>query len=440
MNHKKEKIGVGLIGFGTIGTGVVRILTANADEIKRRLGVPLSVVKIADLDIHRDRGVSVPPGLLTTQAEEVIRHPEVGIVVELIGGFQPAKDLILKALEHGKPVVTANKALLAEHGEELYQAAERAGVDLGFEASVGGGIPIIRSLKEGLAANRIQSIYGIINGTANYILTKMTEERRLFVEVLREAQAAGYAEADPSLDVDGHDSACKLAILVTLAFGTPVDIKAVYTEGIATVSPMDIEFAKEFGYRIKLLAIAKMTDGRIEARVHPTMVPEDHLIATVKGVFNAIYIVGDAVGETLFYGKGAGAMPTGSAVVSDLMEVARNLLHGAGGRVPPTAYHVRGRERLRIKPMEEIESLYYLRFMALDKPGVLSHISGILGKYNISISSVLQKARHAGQTVPVVMMTHKATERDVRKALTEIDRLPDVSEPACLIRVEGEEE
>ncbi len=439
MMQKKEKIGVGLLGFGTIGTGVVRILTANAHEIQRRLGVPLSVVKIADFDIHRDRGVSVSPGLLTTQAEEVIGHPAVDIVVELIGGFQPAKDLILKALASGKPVVTANKALLAEHGEELYQAAERAGVDLGFEASVGGGIPIIRSLKEGLAANRIQSIYGIINGTANYILTKMTEEGRPFVEVLREAQAAGYAEADPSLDVDGHDSAHKLAILVTLAFGTPVDIKAVYTEGIATVSPMDIEFAKEFGYRIKLLAIAKMVNGQIEARVHPTMVPEDHLIATVKGVFNAIYIVGDAVGETLFYGKGAGAMPTGSAVVSDLMEVTRNLLHGTGGRVPPTAYHVRGRERLRIKPMEEIESLYYLRFMALDKPGVLSHISGILGKYSISISSVLQKARHAGQTVPVVMMTHKATERDVRKALAEIDRLQDVSEPTGLIRVEGEE-
>ena len=440
MKQKLKAIGVGIIGFGTVGIGVVRTLIDNSNEIQRRLGVPLKLVKIADLDIRRDRGVTVDPKILTTDADEVIQNPNVHIVVELIGGFQPAKDLMVKALAAGKPVVTANKALLADQGEELYQAARMAQLDLGFEASVGGGIPIIRAIREGLAANHIQSIYGIINGTANYILTKMTEEGKPFAEVLQEAQAKGYAEADPSLDVDGHDSAHKLAILASLSFGTPVDIKSVYTEGIAEISLRDIEFAKEFGYRIKLLAIAKMTDKQIEIRVHPTMIPESQLIATIRGVFNAIYISGDAVGETLYYGKGAGAMPTASAVVGDLIEIARNLLSGISCRVPPTAYSEQGRSPLGIKPMEEIECPYYLRFMVLDKPGVLSRISGILGKYSISISSVLQKARHAGHAVPLVMMTHRAIERNVKTALDEINQLSDVTEPTILLRVEGEKQ
>ena len=434
---QRVKIGVGLIGLGTVGTGVAKILTHNAGEIRRRLGVPLELVQAADLDITRDRGVAFAPGVLTPRAEDVLRHPEVDIVVELIGGTQPAKDLILKALALGKPVVTANKALLAEHGEEIYDRAQEKGVDLGLEGAVGGGIPIIRAIKEGLAANRIQSTYGIINGTANYILSKMTEDRRPFAEVLQEAQAKGYAEANPSFDVDGIDSAHKLAILVALAFGTPVDVKAVYTEGITRVAPIDIEYAKEFGYRIKLLAIAKLANGEIEARVHPTMVPEDELIATVNGVYNAIFVAGDAVGETLFFGKGAGALPTGSAVVGDLIEIGRNLLTGSAGRVPPMAFH--SRHQLRIRPMDEITSLYYLRFTVLDRPGVLSRISGILGKHDISISSVLQRSRHASQAVPVVVTTHQARERDVRSALAEIDRLPDVTEKTVLIRVEGEE-
>lgn len=439
-SQKKQKIGVGLIGFGTVGTGVVRILADRADAIRRRLGVSLELVKIADLDLKRDRGVAVRPEVLTPRAEEVIGHPEVDIVVELIGGYEPARTLILKAIEKGKSVVTANKALLAVHGEELYRAAQKAGVDLGFEASVGGGIPIIRTMKEGLAANKILSIYGIINGTANYILSRMTEERRPFAEILAEAQARGYAEADPRFDVEGIDSSHKLAILVTLAFGTPVELQSIYTEGITGITPTDIEYAKEFGYRIKLLAIAKAGDNQIEVRVHPTMIPEGYLMATVNGVYNAIYIVGDAVGNTLFYGQGAGAMPTGSAVVSDLMEAGRNLLHHSVGGVPPTGFDPDRREFLKIKPIEEIRSFYYLRFMALDKPGVLSRISGVLGKYNISISSMIQKGRKIGGAVPVVMMTHKALERDVRQALIEIDRLPDVSEKTVLIRVEGEEE
>jgi homoserine dehydrogenase len=468
---KKEKIGVGLIGFGTVGTGMVKILKGNANEIQRRLGAPLSLVKIADPDLKRDRGIAVPPGLLTTRAEEVIGHPEVDIVVELIGGYEPARTLILQAIGQGKSVVTANKALLAAHGEEIYTAAEKAGVDLGFEGSVGGGIPIIRAMREGLAANRVLSIYGIINGTANYILSKMTEEGRSFAEVLKEAQQKGYAEANPSLDVDGLDTAHKLAILVALAFGTPVDLKAIYTEGITPITPMDIEFAKELGYRIKLLAIAKRDEGRhpampgaaagsggiggsaeggphgppdmkdeIEVRVHPTMVWAEEPIATIHGVYNAIYVVGDAVGETLFYGKGAGAMPTGSAVVGDLMEIARNLISGTKRRMPPSGWPSEGRKTLRIRPMEEIETLYYLRFMALDKPGVLSQISGVLGRHNISIASVLQKGRKADGAVPLVMMTHRARERDVRQALVEINELSSISEKTALIRVEGEDE
>lgn len=427
------------MGFGTVGAGVIRILLSNAGEIRRRLGVPLELIKVADLDIRKDRGIPLESDLLTTSADDVINHPDIQIVVELMGGHHPAKDLIIKALSAGKSVVTANKSLLAEHGEELWRIAQEKGLDLGFEASVGGGIPVIRAIREGLAANRFQSVFGIINGTANYILTKMTEEGRTFEEVLREAQAAGYAEANPSLDVDGFDTAHKLSILVTLCFGTPVRIESIHTEGISGISTTDIAFAKELGFRIKLLAIAKRADDRIEARVHPTLIAEDHLISTVRGVFNAIYIVGDAVGETLFYGKGAGALPTGSAVVGDVIEAARNLMKGAAGRVPVTGYDEKGRQALAIKPMESIECAYYLRFMALDKPGVLSRIAGVLGQNNISISSVLQKTRHAGHAVPVVMMTHRAIERNIRSALGEIDAMPDISEKTCLIRVEGEE-
>jgi len=439
-----SRIGVGLIGFGTVGAGVVKILRQNAALIRRRVGVPVELVRIADLDITKDRGVPVAPGLLTTDARAVLDDPAVDIVLELIGGYDTAKRMILGAMAGGKSVVTANKALLAVHGEEIFEAAARHKVDLGFEASVGGGIPVIRALTEGLAANTILSIYGIINGTSNYILSRMTKEAHGFQEVLAEAQRAGYAEADPTFDVAGTDSAHKLAIMVNLAYGTPVNFKDVYTEGIQRLTPLDIAYAREFGYTIKLLGIAKFLnqeqEGEIEARVHPTMIPSESPIAQVEGVYNAIQLVGDAVQDIVLYGQGAGSLPTGSAVVSDVIDIARNLLRGASGRVPPASFQREQRRPLRLRPIEDIASLYYLRFMVLDRPGVLSQIAGVLGQQGISISSVLQKGRKEGQTVPVVIMTHQATERHVQAALREIDRMPFISEPTTLIRVEGHDE
>ncbi len=436
----KTRIGVGLIGFGTVGAGVVRILLQNASLIQRRVGVPLELVRVADLDVTRDRGVTLSPGILTTDARDVLDDPAIDVVLELIGGYGVAKQVILDAMARGKHVVTANKALLAVHGEEIFEAAARHHVDLGFEASVGGGIPVIRALTEGLAANTILSIYGIINGTSNYILSRMTSQGHGFQEVLAESQRAGYAEADPTFDVEGIDSAHKLSIMVSLAYGTPVNVKEVYTEGISHLAPLDITYAKEFGYTIKLLGIAKFSDGEVEARVHPTMIPSSSPIAQVDGVYNAIQLVGDAVADIVLYGQGAGAMPTGSAVVSDVIAIARNLLTGSTGRVPPASFQQDQRRPLRIRPMEEITSLYYMRFMVLDEPGVLSKISGVLGDHRISISSVIQQGRKEGQTVPVVIMTHRASERNVQAALREIDPMAFVSEPTTLIRVEGRDE
>ncbi|MBA5869094.1 MAG: homoserine dehydrogenase [Nitrospira sp. CR2.1] len=436
----KTEIGVGLIGFGTVGSGVARVLIENAELIRRRVGVPIKLVRIADLDITRDRGIVIPPGVLTTDIQQVLTDPRVDIVIELMGGYDLAKRVILDAVQRGKHVVTANKALLAVHGEEIFAAASRHGIDLGFEASVGGGIPVIRALTEGLAANNIQSIYGIINGTSNYILSRMTSEGQRFDVVLEEAKRAGYAEADPTFDVAGIDSAHKLTIMVSLAYGTPVNFKEIYTEGITALTPLDIAYAKEFGFTIKLLAIAKYSEGEIEARVHPTMVPSASQIAKVDGVYNAIQLVGDAVEDVVLYGRGAGSMPTGSAVVSDVMSIARDMLKSATGRVPPASYQPGERRPLRMRPMEEITSLYYIRFMVLDRPGVLSKIAGVLGHYGISISSVLQQGRKEGQTVPVVIMTHMAKERDIQNALRDINPMPYISEPTTLIRVEGRDE
>jgi homoserine dehydrogenase len=436
----KSRIGVGIIGFGTVGAGTAKVLQDNAALIRRRVGVPVELVRIADLDITRDRGVSLPSGVLTTDAKQVLNDPAVDIVIELIGGYDTAKRIILDAIATGKHVVTANKALLALHGEEIFEAASRKGVDVGFEASVGGGIPVIRALTEGLAGNTLQSIYGIINGTSNYILSRMTHDGHGFEAVLKDAQQAGYAEADPTFDVEGIDSAHKLAILVSLAYGTPVNFKEIYTEGITHITPTDIAYAKEFGFTIKLLGIAKLVDGEVEARVHPTMLPSASPIAQVEGVYNAIQLVGDAVGDVVLYGRGAGSMPTGSAVVSDVIAIGRNLLKGAIGRVPPASFQQDQRRPLRMKPMEEISSLYYLRFMVVDRPGVLAQIAGELGRCGISISSMLQQGRREGQTVPVVIKTHMAQERDVQTALREINRKPFVSEPATLIRVEGKDE
>lgn len=440
----KSQIGIGLVGFGTVGTGVVKILSQNAALIQRRVGVPVKLVRIADLDIVKDRGVAVPASVLTTDVRALLDDPAVDIVLELIGGYDMAKRVILDAMAKGKSVVTANKALLAVHGEELFDAAARHGVDLRFEASVGGGIPVIRALTEGLAANALLSMYGIINGTSNYILSRMTREGHSFDEVLAEAQRAGYAEADPTFDVAGIDSAHKLAIMVNLAYGTPVNFKELYTEGITRLTPVDIAYAKEFGYTIKLLGIAKLVDrdgeAEIEARVHPTMIPSDSPVAQVEGVYNAIQLVGDAVKDVVLYGQGAGSLPTGSAVVSDVIDIARNLLCQASGRVPAASFQRDQRRPIRLRPIENIASLYYLRFMVLDRPGVLSQIAGVLGHHGISISSVLQKGREEGQTVPVVIMTHTAVERHVQAALRDIDRMPFISEPTTLIRVEGHDE
>ena len=431
----RNSINVGIIGFGTVGTGTARILIENAEIIRRRLGVPVALKRISDLDIKRDRGIALGEAKLTTDAREIISDPDIDVVAELMGGYTPAREFILEAIRNGKHVVTANKALLAVHGEELYQAAEKAGVTIGYEASVAGGIPILRSLAEGLAANRIESIYGIVNGTCNYILTLMTNEGRKFDEVLKEAQAKGYAEADPTFDIEGIDSAHKLAILTMLAFGTPVRLEDVYTDGISKITPLDIEFAKDLGCRIKLLAITKMVNGEVEARVHPTMVPEDFPIATVDGVFNALFVKGNAVGNTLFYGRGAGDMPTGSAVVADIMDIGRDILAGSRNRMPAAAF--RERVPLKVRKMDDITSSYYLRFAAIDKPGVLSRISGVLGKHNISIESMIQKGRKEAQAVPLVMMTHEAVERDVRKALIEINGMDCVGGPTMVIRMEG---
>jgi homoserine dehydrogenase len=413
----KNKISVGLIGFGTVGTGAYRILTENADIIRERLGVPVEVKRIATRDLKRDRGIAVPPGVLTDNPAAIVEDPEIDIVAELIGGRQPAK------------------ALLASDGAEIHAAARRAGLAIGFEGSVGGGVPVIKALGESLAANRILSLYGIINGTTNYILTKMTEEDRPFADVLAEAQQAGYAEADPTFDVGGIDTAHKLTVLVNLCFGASITADDVFTEGIVSVSPVDIDFGKEFGYRVKLLAIAKLRGGAIEARVHPTMVPEDYPIAKVGGVYNAIQIVGDACGDIMLYGRGAGAMPTGSAVVADIMDIGRGILVEPARRLPARV----GSGAVPLRSMDEVESIYYVRFMVLDRPGVLSQISGVFGRQNISIASVIQRGRKQGGAVPLVIMTHTARERDMRQALGGIRALDTVTEEPVLIRVEGED-
>ncbi|RLD99254.1 MAG: homoserine dehydrogenase [Aquificota bacterium] len=428
------RIGVGLVGFGTVGTGVVRILTEKGELLRERLGADLELVKIADVDLERPRSVQVDPSLLTTDAREVIHHSQVDVVVELVGGIEPAKTFILEALRAGKPVVTANKALLAEAGEEILQALEETGLDLGFEASVAGGIPILKALREGLVANTIARIYGIINGTANYVLTMMEKEGLSFQEALTDAQAKGYAEADPTLDISGMDAAHKAAILATMAFGRYFKAQEVYVEGIDRVDSKDILYAQELGYRVKLLAIIK-GGKQVEIRVHPTMIPLDHSLAKVEGVFNAVYVEGDGVGPAMFYGRGAGEMPTASAVVADVVDIARDLLKGVGRRVPPFSYDRLDR-KVEIKPMDEVVTRYYMRFTAQDRPGVLSKISGILASRQISIESVIQKGRREEGTVPVVMMTHEAMERDVREALEEIDQLDVIGKRTVLIRVE----
>ncbi|HXX80423.1 MAG TPA: homoserine dehydrogenase [Thermodesulfovibrionales bacterium] len=437
----KDRITAGLIGFGTVGTGTVRILLDNKAILSERIGFDIVLRKIADKDIHRDRGIVLPNGMLTHNAEEILNDPEIDIVVELVGGIHPAKEFILGAIQRKKHAVTANKALLATEGNEIFSEADKAGVGVGFEASVAGGIPIIKVLREGLVANNVVAIYGIINGTSNYILTKMTNERVEFSAALEEAQRLGYAEADPTFDIEGIDSAHKLTILSSLAYGIPLSFGEVYKEGITKITSQDIEFASELGYKVKLLAITKASKGGIEMRIHPTMIPDEYLISKVDGVFNAVYVEGDAVGSTLYYGRGAGDMPTGSAVVADIVDIGRTIISGGSQRIPGIpGVRTKGAGKRRIKKMEDVESMYYFRFSALDKPGVLSKISGILGNYNISIASVIQKGRRIGGSVPLVVLTHRAKEKDVLHALKEIDNLAVVSDKTLFIRVEGREE
>ena len=438
-------INVGIIGFGTVGTGTAKILLENKDVISQRTGFDINLKKIADLDIEKSRGIKLPEGILTTNADDILNDPEINIVIELIGGIHPAKELILRAIRNNKHVVTANKALIATEGNEILAEAEKHGVEIGFEASVAGGIPIIKIIKEGLVANRILAVYGIINGTSNYILTKMTDEGLEFSDALKEAQRLGYAEADPTYDIEGIDSAHKLAILASLAYDIPLSFNDVYKEGITRITSQDIGFAGELGYKIKLLAIAKASDNMVELRVHPTMVPKDYLISKVDGVFNAIYVQGDAVGDTLYYGRGAGDMPTGSAVVSDVVDIGRRIMiQDTGYRIQDKKYRasciVHHASSIKIKKIEDIEAMYYFRFTAFDKPGVLSNISGVLGSYNISITSVIQKGRRLGEAVPLIVLTHTAKEKDVIKAVAEIDRLSVVADKTLYIRVEGKEE
>ncbi len=445
-------INVGIIGFGTVGTGTAKILLENKDVISQRTCFDINLKKIADLDIKKSRGIKLPEGILTTNADDILNDPEINIVIELIGGMHPAKELILKAIRNKKHVVTANKALIATEGNEILAEAEKHGVEIGFEASVAGGIPIIKILKEGLIANRILAVYGIINGTSNYILTKMTDEGLEFSDALKEAQRLGYAETDPTYDIEGIDSAHKLAILASLAYNIPFSFNDVYREGITRITSQDIGFAGELGYKIKLLAIAKATPpsppllrggewgGEVELRVHPTMVPKDYLISKVDGVFNAIYVQGDAVGDTLYYGRGAGDMPTGSAVVSDVVDIGKKIVRSQESGVRSKKAVRIPRSELKVKGIEDIEAMYYFRFTALDKPGVLSNISGVLGSYNISITSVIQKGRSVGEAVPLIVLTHTAKEKDVVSAVTEIDKLSVVADKTLYIRVEGKEE
>ncbi len=434
-----KTIDIGLLGLGTVGSGVVRLLQENAGRLERKIGARLRIRRIAVRDPARARPVAVDARLLTANAAEVVADPAIQIVVEVMGGIDPARAYCLEALERGKHVVTANKALLATHGLALSRAATEHRVDLGFEASVCGGIPVIRLLKEGLVANRITSLMGIINGTCNYILTRMTEEGRPFAEVLAEAQAKGYAEADPSLDVGGVDAAHKVQILASIAYDTVIPFEQISVEGIEAVTPADIAYARELGYRIKLLAIAKESGGELEVRVHPTLIPADHLLASVGGVYNAIWLHGDAVGSQMFSGRGAGQMPTASAVVSDVAEVACDIVYRRPSRPSPLGLPSE-KGALRLRDMARVRSCYYLRVMAIDKPGVLSKVSGILGHHNISIASVIQKGRGAQAAVPVVFMTHAAPEGDMRKALKGIDHLDMVTQQTTCLRVEGEEE
>ncbi len=429
-----RKINVGIIGFGTIGSGVVKALKSRRAFLREKTGVDISVARICDKDLKTKRPVKVDKKILTRSVPKVLYDPKIHIIVELVGGIRPAKDIVLEALRYGKHVVTANKALLSDSGDEIFGLANKLGLAVGFEASVGGGIPIIRALREGFVADRINLIYGIINGTSNFILSKMADEGLSFQDALLLAQSKGYAERDPFLDISGGDSSHKLSILAMLGFGVSVKPKAIYTEGIADIEPADIEFAKQAGYAIKLLAIAKRSQDALELRVHPTLIPQSHLLASVNGVYNAIFVNGDLVGDNLFYGQGAGASPTSSAVVSDIVAISKSLCCARSKSCDQVTVR---KDVKSIKNMSDVRTKFYVRFTAVDKPGVLAKISGVLAKYKISISNVTQKPGKAGNVVPIVIMTHEALESGMAAALKEIDSLGMIKKRSVRIRIEG---
>ncbi|MBF0155790.1 MAG: homoserine dehydrogenase [Magnetococcales bacterium] len=432
-----EELRIGVLGFGTVGTGTVRLLLTNGELLAQRTGVRFRLVRIATLDPQGDRGLDLAGIEVTDDAWKVVDGDDIDVVVEVMGGLEPAGSLVLRALRNGKPVVTANKALLAQRGEGLIAEALRSGVELGFEAAVAGAVPVIKALKESLAANRIQQVYGILNGTCNYILTEMREKGLPFATVLGEAQRLGFAEADPSFDVDGIDAAHKLTILASLAFGTPLDFERVTVEGIRHVSDVDIAWATEMGYRIKLLAMARRSGDEIELGVRPVLVADASMVATVEGVFNAVFIEGDFSGTTMYYGRGAGERPTASAVVADLVEIGRNRRSGARGRVPTLSILPQHLVPLPVRDSREQSGEYYIRLEVRDRPGVLAQLTEVLARFGISIDAIHQKGRSQESAVPLVMVTHETTERQVRDALVQIAALDPVSEPPRLIRIES---
>lgn len=426
----QRPVNIGLLGLGTVGGGVYRLIGSNNDVIAQKLGRQLRIKRILERDPERPRQLGVDPDIVTTVPEDVFNDPEIDIIVEVVGGINTAREFILQALGKKKSVVTANKDLIALYGKELFDAARENSADLFFEASVGGGIPIIRSLKESLAANRIKKIMGIVNGTTNYILTKMSREGRDYHEVLQEAQALGYAESDPTADVEGDDAARKMAILASIAFNTRVTYGDVYHEGISKLSVQDIEYAAGLGYTVKLLGIAGEDHEGIEVRVHPAFLPKDHPLAAVNDVFNAIYVLGDAVGETMFYGRGAGDMPTASAIVGDLMAAARNIQHQECSRISCTCFYDKP-----IKAMGRTTSKFYLRLIVADRPGVLAAIAGVFGEGQVSLASVIQE-RSIGELAELVLITHKVQEQNLQDALAKLAVLPVVNEIAGVVRVE----
>ena len=429
-------IRVGVVGWGTIGSGVIRFLRESNEHLSSRLGAPIELARVADLDLKRKRAVRVPKSLLTKDAQSILTDPKIDVVVELMGGLEPARTFVLEAIRHGKDVVTANKALLAHHGAEIFAAAEEVGVGVGFEASVGGGIPIIRTLREGISPDEHQAVFGIVNGTANYILSTMASEGLGFSEVLAAAQASGLAEADPTYDVDGIDSAHKLALLAQLAFGVALPLDAIHTEGIRDVDRVDMAYAKELGYVIKLLAVAKRDGKEVEARVHPTMIPATDPLGIVDGAYNAVCVHSRGLERTMYYGQGAGMMPTAAAVVSDVLDVARDRLGQGGPRLAPLGYPIARQTAARVRPIGAIESDYYLRIMVRDEAGVLGKVAGHLGRSGISIASVVQRERAARGAVPVVIRTHATREKDLRRSLDRVAALPAVKGRPVAIRIE----